>query len=208
MNIIGWVLNRIRQFGNRFSGTFGNTYRVMYAGTFVKMNYANYKHDPSPLIFVLYSGIKYTDGLNINYLNFQEKQYLGRLVYAMRRGNQVIDGHSLYLILKRDVYYSIVRKCYRKYFSNLIMSPRMVSSGFTPLNRLVYPYNDPFISSLNRYLNGENLGYTNQRVAYYPQELQDRINMAIHSVPIGTQSATIPTQQATQSATMPTIRNV
>ena len=116
MNIIGWVLNRIRQFGNRFSGTFGNTYRVMYAGTFVKMNYANYKHDPSPLIFVLYSGIKYTDGLNINYLNFQEKQYLGRLVYAMRRGNQVIDGHSLYLILKRDVYYSIVRKCYRKYF--------------------------------------------------------------------------------------------
>lgn len=84
----------------------------------------------------------------------------------------------------------------------------MVSSGFTPLNRLVYPYNDPFISSLNRYLNGENLGYTNQRVAYYPQELQDRINMAIHSVPIGTQSATTPTQQATQSATVPTIRNV
>lgn len=205
MNIIGWVLSRIRQFGNRFSGTFGNTYRVMYGGTFVKMNYANYKHDPSPLIFVLYSGIKYTDGLNINYLNFQEKQYLGRLVYALRRGNQVIDGHSLYLILKRDVYYSIVRKCYRKYFSNLIMNPRMVSSGFTPLNRLVYPYNDPFISSLNRYLNGENLGYTNQRVAYYPQELQDRINMAIHSVPIGTHSATTPTQQATvptQSATV------
>ena len=87
MNIVGWVLNRIRQFGNRFSGTFGGSYKVMYAGTIVKMTYSNYKHDPNPLIFVLYSGIKYTDGLNLNYLNFQEKQYLGRLIYALKRGN-------------------------------------------------------------------------------------------------------------------------
>ena len=120
MNIVSWVLNRIRNFGVRFSATFGNAYRVMYAGTIVKMNYTNYKHDPSPLIFVLYSGIKYTDGLNLNYLNHQEKQYLGRLIYALKRGNQVINGRSLYLVLKRDVYYSIVRKCYRKYFSNMI----------------------------------------------------------------------------------------
>jgi hypothetical protein len=201
-NVVGWILNRIRQFGNRFSGTFGNAYRVMYAGTIVKMNYSNYKHDPNPLIFVLYSGVKYTHGLNLNYLNFQEKQYLGRLIYALKRGNQVIDGHTLYLILKRDVYYSLVRKCYRTYFSNLIMSPKMVSSGYTPLNRLVYPYNDPFIVALNKYVNNENLGYTAPvQVAYYPQELRDRINMAIHSVPIGTQSATV-------SATTPTIRNV
>lgn len=202
MNIVGWILSRIRQFGNRFSGTFGNSYRVMYAGTIVKMTYSNYKHDPSPLIFVLYSGIKYTDALNLNYLGQQEKQYLGRLIYALKRGNQIIDGHSLYLILKRDVYYNIVRKCYRKYFSNLIMGPRMVSAGFTPLNRLVYPYNDPFIVALNRYLNNENMGYTSPtRVSYYPEELRDRINMAINSVPIGTQPATVPTSQATVPAT-------
>lgn len=201
-NVVGWILNRIRQFGNRFSGTFGNSYRVMYAGTFVKMNYSNYKHDPSPLIFVLYSGIKYTDGLNINYLNFQEKQYLGRLVYALKRGNQVIDGHSLYMVLKRDVYHNIVRKSYRKYFSNLIMNPKMVSSGYTPLNRLVYPFNDTFITALNKYVNYENLHFTSPtQVAYYPQELRDRINLAIHSVPVGTQSATT-------SATTPTIKNI
>ena len=202
MNIVSWVLNRIRQFGNRFSGVFGNQYRVMYSGTIVKMNYANYKHDPSPLIFVLYSGIKYTDGLNLNYLNTQEKQYLGRLIYALKRGNQVINGQALYLILKRDVYYSIVRKCYRKYFSNLIMNPKMVSAGFTPLNRMVYPYNEPFIVALNRYLDYGNMSYTYPtKVAYYPQELQDRINLALNSVPIGTHSATTP-------ATTPTIRNV
>ena len=174
----------------------------MYAGTIVKMTYSNYKHDPAPLIFVLYSGIKYTHALNLNYLAPQEKQYIGRLIYAIKRGNQIIDGHSLYMILKRDVYYSIVRKCYRTYFSNLIMNPKMVSAGFTPLNRLVYPYNDPFIVALNRYVNYENLRYTApMQIAYYPQELRDRINMAIHSVPIGTQSATTP-------ATTPTIRNI
>lgn len=78
----------------------------------------------------------------------------------------------------------------------------MVSSGYTPLNRLVYPYNDPFVTALNKYVNNENLGYTAPvQVAYYPQELRDRINMAIHSVPVGTQSATV-------SATTPTIKNV
>lgn len=200
--IVNWILGRIRQFGNRFSGTFGNSYRVMYAGTIVKMAYSNYKHDPNPLIFVLYSGIRYTHALNLNYLNQQEKQYIGRLIYALKRGNQVIDGRTLYLILKRDVYYSIVRKAYRKYFSNMIMNPRMVSAGYTPLNRLVYPFNDPFVVSLNKYLNYENLNYTQPiQVSYYPQELRDRINMAINSTPIGTHSATV-------SATTPTVKNV
>lgn len=205
--IVSWILNRIRMFGNRFSGTFGNSYRVMYAGTIVKMTYSNYKHDPNPLIFVLYSGVKYTHALNLNYLNQQEKQYIGRLIYALRRGNQIIDGHSLYMILKRDVYYSIVRKCYRTYFSNLIMNPKMVSAGFTPLNRLVYPYNDPFVVALNRYLNNENLNYTQPtQISYYPQELRDRINLAIHSVPIG--RATVPATTPTTPATTPAIRNV
>ena len=209
--VVSWILNRIRMFGNRFSGAFGNSYRVMYAGTIVKMTYSNYKHDPNPLIFVLYSGIKYTHALNLNYLNFQEKQYLGRLIYALKRGNQIIDGHSLYLVLKRDVYYTIVRKCYRTYFSNLIMSPRMVSAGFTPLNRLVYPYNDPFVVALNKYLNNENLNYTaGTRVSYYPQELQDRINMALNSVPIGTATrpATVQTAQPTMQTAQQTMRNV
>ena len=81
----------------------------------------------------------------------------------------------------------------------------MVSAGFTPLGRLVYPYNDPFVVALNRYLNYENISYTNPtRISYYPQELQDRINTALNSVPIGTHSATV----STQSATVPTIRNV
>ena len=78
----------------------------------------------------------------------------------------------------------------------------MVSAGFTPLNRLVYPYNDPFIVALNRYLNYENLNYTQPtQISYYPQELRDRIALALNSRPIGTQSATTP-------ATTPTIRNV
>lgn len=210
MNIVRWIAARVRMFGNRFAGAFGNSYSIMYYGTIVKMSYANFKHDPNPLILVLYSGVKYTHALNLNYLSHNEKQYIGRLLYSLKMGRQIIDGKTLYLLLKRDVYRSIVSKAYRQYFSNMIMHPKMVSPGFTGLEKMTYPFNDPFIVSLNRYLSGSNMNYVRTQVAYYPQELRDRVIMAINSTPVG-RSATINTSIGTQpmvSATTPTERNI
>ena len=88
----------------------------------------------------------------------------------------------------------------------MIMSPKMVSAGFTPLTRLVYPYNDPFVVALNRYVNYENMRYTYPtKVAYYPQELQDRINMALNSVPIGAQRTAYGGVGAQTPATTPMV---
>lgn len=212
-------MNRIRQFGNVFEGTFSNKYHVMYYGTIVKMRYSNFKHDPAPLILVLYSGVKYTHALNLNYLSIQEKQYIGRLLYSLKMGKQVIDGRVLYRLLKRDVYNSIIRKCYRTYFSNMILQPKMVSAGFTPLERNEFPFGDPFIINLNKYLSKGNINYVNTKVSYYPEELRDRIILSMNSVPVGrtsesaisnnnnqnqTASVTNTTTIGTQSATVGT----
>lgn len=204
MNIVNWITHRIQNFGNRFAATFNNQYRVMYYGCIYKMQYSNYKHDPSPLILVLYSGIRYTHALNLNYLNTSEKQYIGRLLYALKKGNQVINSRILYLLLKRDVYTSIVKKSYRTYFSNRILQPRMVSAGFTQLTRLQFPFNDQFIIGLNKYLGNQHQTYTETKVAYYPQELQERIIASINSTPVGGRQSTI----STQSAMTPTIVNI
>lgn len=199
MNIVNWIITRIRNFGNRFSGIFSNKYPIIYTGTVVKMTYTNYKHDPNPLILVLYSGVRYVHALNLNYLTPQDKAYLLRLIYQIKNGAQTINPRIIYQILKRDVYYTIVRKSYRKYFSNMIINPYTVSNGWTSFNLRLANFNDPFITELNRVLNArpQIQNIRQNRISYYPQELQERIIQSINSTPVGrgTIPATTPTRK-------------
>lgn len=210
MNIVSWIIQRAKNFGNKFSGLFSNKYSVIYTGTIVKMAYSNYKHDPAPLILVLYSGVKYTHALNLNYLSTQEKQYLMRLIYALKKGNQPVNTRAVYMLLKRDAYYSIVRKSYRTYFSNMILSPRVVSNGWTSFGLKTQYINDPFVINLNKYLGMQATNVIQSRVSYYPQELQEQIIQSINSVPVGrgTTPATRPTIQSTTPATTQTRKDI
>lgn len=210
MNIVSWIIQRAKNFGNKFSGLFSNKYSVIYTGTIVKMAYSNYKHDPAPLILVLYSGVKYTHALNLNYLSTQEKQYLMRLIYALKKGNQPVNTRAVYMLLKRDAYYSIVRKSYRTYFSNMILSPRVVSNGWTSFGLKTQYINDPFVINLNKYLGMQATNVIQSRVSYYPQELQEQIIQSINSVPVGrgTTPAMRPTIQSTTPATTQTRKDI
>lgn len=210
MNIVSWIIQRAKNFGNKFSGLFSNKYSVIYTGTIVKMAYSNYKHDPAPLILVLYSGVKYTHALNLNYLSTQEKQYLMRLIYALKKGNQPVNTRAVYMLLKRDVYYSIVRKSYRTYFSNMILNPRVVSNGWTSFGLKTQYINDPFVINLNKYLGMQATNVIQSRVSYYPQELQEQIIQSINSVPVGrgTTPAMRPTIQSTTLATTQTRKDI
>ena len=208
MNIVSWIVQRARNFGNRFAGLFSNKYSIIYTGTIVRMAYSNYKHDPNPLILVLYSGIKYTHALNLNYLTPQDKAYLLKLIYMLKNSPQPVNPRNVYAVLKRDVYYSIVRKAYRTYFSNMILHPMTMSNGWTSFNLRTYASNDPFVNELNRILRQpvQQQMVRQNRISYYPEELKERMIQSINSVPVG--RGTSPATTPTAPATVPTTKEI
>lgn len=199
MNIVGWIVDRVRTMGARFSYTASRAFGVMYYGTVVSMTYLNYKHDPTPNILVMYSGMRYTHGINLNYLSNDDKQWIGRILFMIKKGGQVIDGRTLYLMIKTQRP-SIVRSAYRIYHTKYISNPRMVSAGFTVLGKLEHPSSDPYIQALNRYLSPASHRAYSVRVSYSDTELQERIILAQQSTPLvsATESATRPLGSATR----------
>lgn len=191
MNIVQYTRQNFNK--NMLSANASRTSKLMYYGTMCEFNYLNWKHVPHPTIFVMYSGMAYTHGLSIDVMNDADKQWLGRLIYLIKKGRQIIDGRTLYLMIKQQRP-SIVKNCYRKYFSQYIVNPRMISAGFTPLDKLVYPTSNMFIQSLNKYLSPKEIFNTGVKVAYYDEELRDRVIMAQNMIPIG--SATTPITSA------------
>ena len=188
MNIFGWLFDRLR---NRRFAIQNRTGRALMFGAIYKMTlYRNWKRDPSPLIFVMYSGPMqfsrksghYTDGININYLDNTEKQWLGRMIYLMRKGNQQMTGATFYRFLKSQRP-SVVKKAYRRYHTGMINNPRMVSAGITNFDQLKYPFNDPFIQALNEMIEPSSLA-TGVQVSHSPTELNDRIIQAQNSTNI------------------------
>lgn len=191
MNIIGWVVDRIRTLGSRFSYMATRAFGTLYYGTIVSFTYLNFKHDPRPNILVMYSGMRYTHGINLNYLSYDDKQWIGRIIYMIKKGNQIIDGRTLYLMIKNQRP-SIVRTAYRVYKTQFISNPKMVSAGFTPMEKLEFNTDDPYIQTLKRYLNPSNQPAYGVKVAYSDTELQERVILAQQSTPItsATRSAT------------------
>ena len=189
MSILGWFFAKLR---NRRYAIQNRLGKDLIFGAIYKMGvYQNWKKDPAPMIYVMYSGPMtftktsghYTDGINLNYLDIGQKMWFARSIFLMRKGNQLMNGAVFYRFLKTHRP-SIIKKAYRRYHTLLLNNPKMVSSGTTNLNKLVYPYNDFWIQRLNESLAPTELNYTNIQVAYSPTELMDRINTAQNSKPI------------------------
>ena len=188
MGMVGWLLAKLRNRRYSMQSTGG---RALIFGTIYTMRYSNFKRDPNPLIFVLYSGPRrfvhisghYTDGINLHYLNYADKMWFARMMYLVKKGNQQMNPRLFYRFLKLNRP-SIIRAAYRRYHTSMIGGPKMVSAGWTHLSKLVYPFNDPWIQGLNRTLEPTSINETNVRVAYSANELTDRINQTLSSRPI------------------------
>lgn len=187
--MIRFLLAKLR---NRRYSVQNNTKRSLIFGTIYKIgNYQNFKRDPAPMIYVMYSGHMtfthvsghYTDGINLNYLGQSDKMWIAKMIYMMKKGGQRMNGVVFYKFLKLQRP-NIIRTAYRRYHTSMIKSPKMVSSGITNLDKLVYPYNDPFIVSLNNSITQTELHQTNVQVAYNSTELRDRITSAQNTRPI------------------------
>lgn len=180
---MNWLVNKLRF--KRFA--LSSNVKLLEQFAFFSGSYSNWKHDPTPLIFVMYSGDKYTHGINIHYMNRPDKAWFGRALYLMKKGNQVMDGLSMYRFLKIHRY-SIVKDCYRVYFTTLL-NMKMVGAGLTYLDRLVYPITkDPWLQALNDLMSPKELTEGPEEISYDPDELRDRINQTYSSVPIQQQS--------------------
>lgn len=188
MGVVGWLLAKLRNRRYAMTSTRGKS---LIFGTIYAMRYSNFKRDPAPLIFVLYSGPRtfvrksghYTDGINLHYLNMADKMWMAKMIYLIKKGNQVMKPHLFYRFLKLNRP-NIIRTAYRRYHTSMIGGPKMVSAGWTQLNKLVYPFNDPWIQGLNQQLEPREIGYTKVQVAYSKTELTDRVNQALNTRPI------------------------
>jgi len=161
--------------------------KILAFSCFYKMSYNNYKHDPSPLIWVQYSGPKYTHGLNLNYCDSYDKQWFARILTVLKRGNQAMDGITFYRFLKLNRI-NIIKKCYRVYLTAQIRNPVLVSAGLTEMWDLVKPFQDGYITALNEQLQENNL-LSVQKVtpAFSQAELYNRVNEVFSSVPLDSQ---------------------
>jgi len=174
-----WIVNKIRY--ARFalsSRTKMLTFGAIYYG-----NYSNYKNDPTPLIWIQYSGPKHTHAINIHYLNYGDKAWLASTIYMMKRAGQAMDGRVFYNLMKQRRP-SMVKTAYRVYFTSLL-NVRLVSAGITPLDKMVYTnFSDPWITALNEKIKPSSVANEIIPVAYSPTELRDRIVQAQNSVNI------------------------
>jgi len=200
--VIGWVLAKLRNRRYAMQSTNGKS---LIFGCIYSMRYTNYKRDPSPLIFVLYSGQRrfvtkqghYTDGINLHYLNYSDKMWFARMLYLLKKGNQRMNPRLFYRFLKLNRP-NIVKTAYRRYHTSMIGNPRMVSAGFTHLGKLIYPFNDPWIVGLNKTLEPQMQNLTGVQIAYSQDELSNRINQTLNSVPIHRQTVSATRPATTQ----------
>jgi len=193
MGFLDWLFATLR---NRRISIQNNLGRSLIFGTIYKIGlYRNYKHDPSPLILVMYSGNMsfvhksghYTDGINLNYLDNMQKAWLAKAIYTIRKSGQIMNGATLYNFIKINNP-TIISKAYRRYHTEMFSSPKMVSAAITNYDKLCYPYNDIFIINLNKSIAPSELNKTiqinqNQQLLS-PEKLNERIIQARNSIPI------------------------
>jgi hypothetical protein len=181
-NLYNWLVNKIR--GVRYALTIGSrtyAFGAVYAGT-----YANWKHDPNPVLWIQYSDQKYTHGINVKYLNAADKAWFMNTIYVIKKANQIIDGRVFYQFLKQRRP-SIVRTAYRLYFTSMLHI-KLVSAGITRLDRMVYKgFPDQWVAFLNQRIAPSEMREGVSRISFSPTELRDRIAQAVNSVDIRSQ---------------------
>ena len=177
---LSWLMNKIRR--ARFNLN-PSKHLLKYGGIY-EGTYSNWKNDQKPCIFVMFSGEKYTHALNLNYLTQHEKEWIGRVILLIKKGNQNIDGYTFYKMLKLQKR-SIVQTSYRMYHTNLL-NMKQIGMGFTNNFQHLYRTNNQWVIALNDLTKPDS--YTDYskdiEVSYYPEELQDRILEAHNSTSI------------------------
>lgn len=112
--------------------------------------YRNWHHDPRPLIMIVGSDAFYTIGINIHYLSPAQQRDLTNYIMMMRASNVIINGLSIYKVMKYR-YPRIVKRAFRKYFTGML-SGKIVSQGLSTAPELA-AYQllaEPYIKSLNK----------------------------------------------------------
>lgn len=177
--LYSWIVNKLRFVRYAFSARV----KLYQFGSLYFGPYSNWKHDRRPLIFCMYSGPKYTHGLNTHYMNYSDKMWFGRLIYTIVKGKQVMDGFILYKLLKQQRM-NIIRTCYRMYFTGMC-SYKLVGQGLnTHLYKMLYPHTDRWLQTLNENTAPEEIAFPPIEIAYSPEELRNRIIEAQNAVPI------------------------
>lgn len=176
-----YIVNKLRFARYAFS----SKPKLYTFGTIIDATYTNWKHDINPHIWIQYSGPKYTHAINLNYLNYSDKAWFGRLIYSIIRGKQKIDPLTFYKMLKIQRM-SVVKTAYRVYFTGMLKG-KMISSGINQhLHSMIYTrHKDQFIHALNKTIAPKEIASTSLvEVAYSPTELRDRIISAQNSTSI------------------------
>lgn len=178
-NFFSWFVNKLRF--RRFAA--GGPMKLLAFGAIYYGSYSNWKHDPNPLIWIQYSGPKYTHGINTHYLNSMDKAWLGNTIYVIKKGAQAIDGLTFYKFLKLRRP-SIVKSSYRVYFTNLL-NMKLVSAGITNLDSVLYTTSrDPWIAQLNKTIKPSEMKSPPVQIAYSTTELHDRVIEASNAIDI------------------------
>jgi len=179
MGFFNWLVNKIRFVRYALSTrTKLLTFGAIYSGS-----YLNWKHDPTPLIWVQYSDARLTHGINIHYLNSVDKAWLLNTIYILKRSGQSMDGRVFYNLLKQRRP-SIPKIAYRVYFTNML-NVKLVSAGITPLDKMVYTTStDSWVAQLNSMTQPSEIRNERIQVSYGPTELRDRIIQAQNAVDI------------------------
>jgi hypothetical protein len=174
-----WLVDKLR--GKRLGVS--PYMKLMAWGAIYSGSYGNFKHDPRPLMFVLWCDETITHSINCHYLNRADKQWLGQIIYLIKKAGQNLDPRTFYFFLKQQRP-SIVKTAYRIYHTNAC-NMKLVSAGITPLDELIYTIStDPWVAALNEMIKPSEMKEGPEKISFSPTELAERINLAKNSMPI------------------------
>lgn len=167
--------------------------------------YSNWHHDPTPVLFNMHSDSRYTEGLNIRYLNlFQRAQFFYMILKLSRvaGGKFVYDGRMMYAIIKK-YYPAFAKVAYRKYHTSMLTGV-LVNNALSPVTPLMELYiktenmihqgtsnfmynkakNDNVVKSMNVALFWlRNKGMSEQEKKTYNPEVQTNMSQNTNVIP-------------------------
>jgi hypothetical protein len=118
-------------------------------GMIYECNYRNFKKDPHPLTFILYSDVNETHAINIHALDGSSSAWLMRIILAIYRAQQITNGKTLYYGILKPKNALISKKAYRTYKTNMLYG-KLVSTGIIRVAIPVNPSMEPFVNTINR----------------------------------------------------------
>jgi len=146
-------------------------------GSIYTTNYHNFKRDPSPLLFVFDSDVKYTYGINLNYLNSGDQKRMAEFImkYSVVLGGLAMTGTLLYNLFLRETP-DLVKTAFRNYFTQylrgfLVSKGLKERSGVTGIpQEVVREFRHPAVVYLNRILKTD--AFPEQKVLLEKQKEQ------------------------------------